>query len=134
MLGTAYYFGPKAFLLYIINRNRSQESTPHIYLKPTFRDIRATFSSHSKSDHISTDYVRLKAPWSLKQQSIGDISSTFLFHEKKLITITNVFKEESIIDGFLNGTPEKIKGLQELIGEGHLRSDFDFVLSSIEIL
>ncbi len=41
--------------------------------------------------------------------------------------IINKSDEDKIIDDFLKGTPAEVKGLRELIGEEHLRSDFDFV-------
>jgi hypothetical protein len=126
VLGATYHFGQKVFLLYIINKNVSKEKTPNIYLTPTYREIRLTSLKQLKSVEISTDFIKLKVPWSIKQQINTDFSSTFLFHEKKLIAISNKLKEK-IIDTFLNGTPDAINNLKELIGEDHLRSDFDFV-------
>jgi hypothetical protein len=127
VLGAAYHFWPKAYLLYTIYKNVSKEKTPNIYLTPTYRNVHSTSLKHLKSVEISTDFIRLKVPWSIKQQFNDENLSTFVFHEKKLISIYNKLNEEKIIAPFLNGAPDKVNNLKELIGVYHLRSDFDFI-------
>ena len=127
VLGATYHFGPKVFLLYIINKNVSRSDTPNIYLTPKLRDIRPINLNHLKSGEIELNFISLKFPWKIKQKNIGETSNTFLFHEKKAVIISSIPKEDKIADEFLKGTPDEVKGLKKLIGEEHLHSDFDFI-------
>lgn len=122
-----YHFGLKAFTLYAINKHVSREKEPNAYIIPVPRSVHPADFNNKETVEISTDYIKLKVPWKIKQQVDNKDYNSIVFYDKKLVTIYNRLKEETIIDDFFKGTPEEIKGLKNLIGEEHIHSDFDFI-------
>ena len=125
--GTLIYFSDRLTSFIFLNFFYSEAKTPKAYLTPISREINLSqykFKAHSR---LSYKHINLKAPWELKERHDLDLSTFFVFVNKKGIEIQRQSDDESILKNLLKDEPIEVHKTKLLFGEKNLKSEYSIV-------